>query len=205
MKINLAVFASTSGTDLQAIIDAQKSGELPEADLKFVLSNKKDCYALTRAGLAGIRTVYLDSKGMTREDFDAECLKACQEEKIDLIVLIGYMRLISSVLLVPYRNKIINIHPSLLPKYPGMDMDVHREVLANHEKETGCTLHFVDEGMDTGPIILQQPVPVDENDTPDSLKNKVQAEEKKIILQGIKLFASGRLKVVGDKVVVQRP
>ena len=116
-KINIAVFASTKGTDLQAIIDAQKLGQMDYADLKFVLSDKKDCYALERARKAGIKTIFINPKGKSREEFDAECLKVCQEHQINLIVLIGYMRIISKVLIEWYENKIMNIHPSLLPKY----------------------------------------------------------------------------------------
>ena len=168
-KINLAVFASTKGTDLQAIIDAKESGNLEFADLKFVLSNKKDCYALERARKAGINTIYINQKNKNREKFDAECLKVCQEHKIDLIVLIGYMRIMTSVIINPYKNRIMNIHPSLLPKYPGMDLDVHKEVLFNKEKESGCTLHFVNEDLDGGPTIIQKKVKIVENETVESL------------------------------------
>ncbi|MFA6304841.1 MAG: phosphoribosylglycinamide formyltransferase [Patescibacteria group bacterium] len=186
--INLAVFASTKGTDLQAIIEARQKGELTGIDLKFVLSDKKDCYALERARQANIKTYFIDPKGKTREEFDAECLQIAQEEKTDLILLIGYMRIITKVLIEPYKNKIINIHPSLLPKYPGMDLDVHDEVLKNKETETGCTLHFVTEEVDGGEIILQEKVAIGDNETPQSLKRKVQAKEKEVILKGLKLF-----------------
>ncbi len=188
-KINLAVFASTKGTDLQAIIDAKESGNLEFADLKFVLSNKKDCYALERARKAGINTIYINQKNKNREKFDAECLKVCQEHKIDLIVLIGYMRIMTSVIINPYKNRIMNIHPSLLPKYPGMDLDVHKEVLFNKEKESGCTLHFVNEDLDGGPTIIQKKVKIVENETVESLRNKVQKLEQQVILEGIKMFA----------------
>jgi len=199
-KINLAVFASTRGTDLQAIINALKSGELKGIDLKFVLSDKKDCYALERARLAGIKTIFIDPKARplrlakqggrdkSREEFDAECLKACQEHQIDLILLIGYMRIITKVLIEPYCERIMNIHPSLLPKYPGMDLDVHQEVLKNKEKETGCTLHWVTEELDAGPIIIQEKVAIDPGETPETLKAKVQAKEQAVILKGIKMF-----------------
>lgn len=186
--INLAVFASTKGTDLQAVIDAIKARELPNVDLKFVLSDKKDCYALERARQASIKTYIIDPKGKKREEFDAECLTICQNEKIDLILLIGYMRIITKVLIAPYQNKIINIHPSLLPKYPGMDLNVHEEVLRNKETESGCTLHYVTEDLDGGEIILQVKVKVDENETPESLKIKVQAKEQEVILQYLRMF-----------------
>ncbi|MFQ5796191.1 MAG: phosphoribosylamine--glycine ligase [Candidatus Bipolaricaulia bacterium] len=194
-RINLAVFASTHGTDLQAIIDANKAGQLDYVDLKFVLSNKKDCYALERARKAGLKTIFIDPKGKTRDRYDEECLKVCRQHNIDLIVLIGYMRIISPVLIRSYRNKIMNIHPSLLPQYPGMDMEVHRAVIENQEKESGCTLHFVDDGVDTGPIILQEKLTIDENETPESLKKKVQAKEKEVILRGIRMFAEGTIQL----------
>jgi phosphoribosylglycinamide formyltransferase-1 len=188
-KVNLAVFVSTRGTDLQAVIDARKAGQLDFVDLKFVLSDKENCYGLERARQAGIKTVYLNPQGKSREEFDAECLKACREHQIDLILLIGYMRIMTKIIIEPYQNRIYNIHPSLLPKYPGMDLDVHREVLKNKETESGCTLHIVTEDLDAGPIILQAKVKVEENETPESLKAKVQAKEAKVILQGLKMFA----------------
>lgn len=187
-KINLAVFASTKGTNLQAIIDGIRDGSLDFVDLKFVLSNKKNCYALERAHRAGLKTFFIDSNGKTREEFDEECLQICQENEIDLILLIGYMRIITPLLISKYKNKIMNIHPSLLPKYPGMDLDVHQEVLQNNEKESGCTLHFIDIGVDTGPIILQAKVKVDKDETPESLKTKVQAKEQEVIIAGLNKF-----------------
>lgn len=187
-KLSLAIFASTKGTDLQVILDGIKSGQLDFIDLKFVLSDKKDCYALERTRRAGVRTVYIDPKGKSRREFDRECLRVCQEHDIDLILLIGYMRIISPEFVEAYRNRIMNIHPSLLPKYPGMDLDVHREVLKNYETESGCTLHFIDTGVDTGPIIMQAKVGVSPGETPESLKTKVQKKEQEIILLGLKKF-----------------
>jgi len=194
-KINLAIFASTKGTDLQAIIDALKSNRLLGVDLKFVLSNKKDCYALERSRQAGFKTIFINPKNKSREEFDDECLKVCREHQIDLIVLIGYMRIVTKVLVEPYKNRIMNIHPSLLPKYPGMDLDVHREVLKNQEKETGCTLHWVTENLDAGPIIIQEKVLIVQGETPESLKEKVQAKEKEIIVKGIEMFRDGQLRI----------
>jgi len=191
-KINLAVFASTKGTDLQAIIDAKSSGGLDFVDLKFVLSDKQNSGALEKARKAEIKDVYLDPKGKKREEYDRECLAICTENNVDLILLIGYMRIISPVLIRAYNNRIINIHPSLLPKYPGMDIDVHKAVLAAGEKETGCTLHFVDSGVDTGEIILQEKVLVEEGETPESLKKKVQAKEQEVILKGLKMITEAK-------------
>jgi phosphoribosylglycinamide formyltransferase-1 len=193
-RINLAIFASTRGTDLQAVIDGISRGDLNFIDLKFVLSNKENCFALQRAQKAGVKTFFINPKGKTREEFDRECLGICQEQNIDLILLIGYMRIITPVLLRPFRNRIMNIHPSLLPKYPGMDLDVHQAVLDAGEKETGCTLHFIDEGVDTGPVILQEKVKIGEEETVESLKEKVQSKEQEIIISGLEMFAAGKIK-----------
>lgn len=202
-KINIAVFASTKGTDLQAIINEIKASRLSEADLKFVLSDKKDCYALKRAKEQGFRTIYINPKEKTREEFDQECLKYLEEHNIDLVLLIGYMRIISKDLVNQYKNKIMNIHPSLLPAFAGgMDKNVHQEVLDCGVKVSGCTLHFVDEGADTGPIILQNAVSITEEETTDSLKEKVQTEEKKLFIKVIKLFANNKIKVKGRKVKI---
>jgi len=187
--LNLAIFASTKGTDLQAIIDAKQKGELNNVCIKFVLSDKKNCYALERARIAGFKTIFVNPKGKTREEFDKECLEICLEYKIDLILWIGYMRIITPILINQFKNRIYNIHPSLLPKYPGMNLDVHKAVLDNNEKETGCTLHIVTEEVDAGPIVLQARVQVAPNETVDSLKKKVQKKEQEIILKGIKMFA----------------
>ncbi len=189
-KINLAVFASTKGTDLQAIIDAIGAGNLKEADLKFVLSNKKDCYALERARHHGFKVIFVDPTGKTREEYDKECLRHLKEEKIDLVLLLGYMRIVSDILVNAYRNRMMNIHPSLLPKYAGgMNRNVHEEVLKNKEKESGCTLFFIDGGVDTGHVISQARIEINKGETVESLKQRVQEQEKILILRAIKDFA----------------
>lgn len=189
-KLNLAVFASTNGTDLHAVIEAIEAGILKEADLKFVLSNKKDCYALERAKNHGFKVIFVDPKGKTREEYDKECLRYLKEHKIDLVLLLGYMRIVSDILVNAYRNKIMNIHPSLLPKYAGgMNRDVHAEVLKNKDKESGCTLFFIDGGVDTGPIISQAKLKINKGETVESLKKRVQEQEKVLIIRAIKDFA----------------
>lgn len=202
-KTNIAILGSTRGTDLQAIIDAIKNGELEEADLKIVISNKEDAYILERAKQAGIPTMFIPAKDKTREEFDQEVMKVLEENKINLVLLIGYMRYLSKEFVEKYRYRIMNIHPSLLPAFAGgMDKNVHQEILDHGCKVTGCTLHFVDEGADTGPIILQKAVEIKENETVDSLKEKVQKSEQEIILKAIKLFVRGKLKVEGKKVQI---
>ena len=192
--------ASTSGTDMQAIIDAIEAKKL-NANISVVISNKEDCYALERARKHKLKAVFIDAKDKTREEFDKESAKVLDENKVELILLIGYMRFLSEWFVNKYENKIMNIHPSLLPAFAGnMDKNVHEEVLKHGTKVTGCTLHFVDKGADTGPIILQKAISIDEDETVDTLKDKVQEAEQEIILKAIKLFADGKLKVEGKRV-----
>ncbi|MBI2541433.1 phosphoribosylglycinamide formyltransferase [Candidatus Woesearchaeota archaeon] len=201
--LRLGILASTKGTDLQAIIDAIISKKL-NAFISVVISNKKDAYALERAKNHGINAVFLEPKGKTREGYDKEIAGILDENKVDLTLLIGYMRFLSPWFVNKYRNRIINIHPSLLPEYAGgMDIDVHAEVLKNNEKTTGATLHFVDEGADTGPIILQKEVRIEKNETAGSLKAKVQKAEQDIIVKAINLFEKGKIKVKGSKVIIK--
>ncbi|OYT52997.1 MAG: phosphoribosylglycinamide formyltransferase [Candidatus Altiarchaeales archaeon ex4484_2] len=199
-KLRIGVLASTRGTDLQAIIDEIEAGRL-DAEVSIVLSNKEDAYALTRARKHGIKAVFLESKGKTREEFDREMMELLENEGVEVIALIGYMRLLSPEFVQKYMNRIMNVHPSLLPAFAGgMDENVHKTILEHGVKVSGATIHFVDEGADTGPIILQEAVPVTEDETVDSLKEKVQAVEKKLFPKALGLFHQGRLRVEGRRV-----
>jgi len=199
--LKIAVLGSTRGTDLQAVIDAIESGKLKDVEISFVLSNKEEAYTLERAKKHNLKAIFLDPKDKEREEYDKEVDKLLEEHNIELVLLIGYMKLMSSWFVQKWLNKVMNIHPSLLPKYAGgMDKNVHEEVLKNKDKVTGCSLIFIDEGADTGPIILQKEVNVDEQETVDSLKEKVQKAEQEIIIKGIKLFRDKKLKVEGKKV-----
>lgn len=202
MSNNVAILASTSGTDMQAIIDAIENGKL-NAEIKVVISNKPDNYALTRAKNHNIPAFFLDPKGKSREEYDKDISKILEENNVGLILLIGYMKLLTPLFVKKYENKVMNIHPSLLPAYAGgMDLNVHEQVLKRGCKVTGASLIFIDDGADTGPIILQKPVEIEDNDTPDTLKDKVQKAEQEILLQGIKLYFDNRLKVDGKRVSV---
>jgi len=217
--LHIGILASTKGTDMQAVIDAINSKKL-NAVISVVISDKKDAYALERAKKHNIDAVFVDSKGKQflieaksadikdketlREHFDKYISKILNEHHVDLILLIGYMRFLSPWFVNRYKNRIMNIHPSLLPKYArGMDIDVHAEVLRNKEKTTGATLHFVDESVDAGPIIMQKEVPIDENETVDSLKAKVQKAEQEIIVKAIDLYNRGKINVKGGKVIIK--
>ena len=196
--MNIAVLASTNATDMQVLIDEIGKGRL-SANL-FLIVNK-DCGAIDRAKKHGIPYWLVPSKGKEREAFDKEFSAVIDEHHCELILCIGYMRFLSPWFVKKYRNKIMNIHPSLLPEFAGgMDTNVHGEVLKSGVKKTGCTLHFVDEGADTGPIIMQKEVPVEEGETVDSLKAKVQKAEQEIILKAVKKFIDGKITVKGDRV-----
>ena len=196
-KLKLGVLASTRGTDLQAIIDAIESGGL-DAEITIVISNKKDAYALERARKHGIEELFIDPSGKTREEFDRVVSRELDVRGVELIALIGYMRYLSRWFVNKYKNKIMNVHPSLLPAFAGgMDLNVHKAVLDRGCKVSGCTIHFVDEGADTGPIIIQKPVSIGENETVDTLRDKVQELEKQAFVEAVQLFGEGKLKVEG--------
>jgi len=157
----IGVLASTKGTDLQAIIDEMKDGKMPGIELAVVLSNKEDAFALERARAAGYKAIFVDPKGKIREEYDLELARILKENGVDLVVLIGYMRILSPGFVRQFPRRIINVHPALMPKFSGpgyFGANVHEAVLKAGEKETGCTIHFVDEGVDTGEIIIQQKI-----------------------------------------------
>jgi len=192
----IVVLASTRGTDLQAIIDEIKAGKMHGIELSAVISNKKDCYALQRAKEQGYETHFISQKGKTREEFDKEMAQIIEEKHADLIVLVGFMRILSSWFVREFKNKIINIHPAIdMKKYGGAGFfggNVHEAVLKAGEKETGCTIHYVTEDVDTGPIIVQAKVKITPDDTVDTLKYKVQALEKKLYPEVIRKLALSR-------------
>ncbi len=202
MILNIGVLASTKATDLQAVIDAIQAKQL-NSKISVVVSNKGDAYALERAKKHNIEAVFINSKDKEREDFDREVNDVLEKYDVDLILAIGYMRILSGWFVNKWKNKIMNIHPSLLPAFAGgMDKDVHTEVLKAGVKETGCTLHFVTEEVDSGPIIMQKKVDVAENETIESLKAKVQKAEQEVIVKALKLYDEGKMKVEGSKVVI---
>ena len=190
--MNFAVFASGFGSNLQAIIDAVARGEI-KADLKLVLSDKKNSFALERAQKAGIPTVWIDPKQFQdRASFDAACLKELKKNKIDFIALAGYMRILSPGFIKAYSNKIINIHPAYLPAFKGAN--AIKDAFAAKVKETGVTVHFVVEEVDSGPIILQEKLLIEPQDTLESLEKRVHALEHKLYPKAIALFVDGKIK-----------
>ena len=191
--LKLGVLGSTKGTDLQTILDAISSGEL-DAEISIVLSNRKKAYILERAENHNVPALFMSQKDKTREEFDSEMTTILIKHKVDLVLLIGFMRILSAEFCREWGDKLLNVHPSLLPKYAGgMDTNVHEEVLKNGEAETGCTIHFVTDEVDGGPILIQKKCTVDFDDTVSTLKAKVQKLEGEAFVEAIKLIQSGNV------------
>ena len=189
--MNIAVFVSGNGTNLQAIIDAVSHGKI-NTKIALVISDNKDAYALTRAKEASIETFVLSPKGFkTREDYDKEIIKELQKRNVELVVLAGFMRLVSPYFVKEYNNRIINIHPSLLPAFKG----THgiKDAFESGIKTTGVTVHFVDSELDHGPIILQEAVKISENDTLESLEKRIHEVEHRLYPKAIKMFVDGKI------------
>lgn len=203
--LKLAVCVSGGGTNLQAIIDAIEAGQIHDTDISLVISNNPNAYALERAKKAGIEGICISPKSYENRDaFNAAFLEKLDAAKVDLVVLAGFLVVIPEIMIKKYRNRIINIHPSLIPSFCGTGyygLKVHEGVLARGVKVTGATVHFVDEGTDTGPIILQKAVVVQQDDTPEVLQRRVMEEaEWQIMPQAIDLIARGKVSVVDGKV-----
>ena len=201
-----AILVSGGGTNLQAIIDAKASGLIRNAEISLVISNNPSAYALTRAKNAGIKASCISpSEFDSREAFNKALTDALIEAEIDLVVLAGFLVIIPYEMVEKFRNRIINVHPSLIPSFCGTGcygLKVHEKALSRGVKITGATVHFVDEGTDTGPIILQKAVEVKDGDTAETLQKRVMEEaEWKILPEAIELVASGQVKVVDGKTV----
>ena len=192
---------SGRGSNLQAIIDAIEAGEL-DCRLMVVISDRQDAQALERARKHGIEAVFLDPKGYrTREAFDQAVLSVLAEHQVELVCLAGYMRVLSPTFVRALPGQIMNIHPALLPAFPGLH--AQRQALRHGVKVSGATVHFVEEGVDTGPIICQAAVPVREDDTEETLSARILLQEHQLYPRAIRLYAEGRLSVVGRRVLVR--
>jgi len=197
------VLASGRGSNLQSIIGRCADKTLA-AEIALVLSNNAEAGALARAAEAEIPTLHIDHRSFpTREQFDERMATALREAEVDLVVLAGFMRLLSTAFIEAFSGRIINIHPSLLPAFPGLN--VQRKALEHGVRVSGCTVHFVDTGLDTGPIIIQAAVPVLASDTEESLSDRILAEEHRIYPRAIQLFAEGHLHIEGRRVHIAPP
>lgn len=205
--LKLAVLVSGGGTNLQAIMDSIDDGRITNAEIRVVISNNAGAYALTRAEKYGVEALLLSPKSFdTREEFNQKLLEALKKREIDLVVLAGYLVVVPPCVIEEYENRIINIHPSLIPSFCGTGcygLHVHEKALARGVRVSGATVHFVDEGTDTGPILLQKPVMVEQDDTPEVLQRRIMEQAEWVILpKAIDLIANGKVHVDGRKVTV---
>jgi phosphoribosylglycinamide formyltransferase-1 len=199
--IRIGILVSGSGSNLQSILDACERSEI-DGQVCVVISNVPGVYALERAMKKNIPTVVLPYGGFAdRESYDRELVKILKEYQVDLVALAGFMRVITPVFLESFQGKVMNIHPALLPSFPGLG--VRQKAIDYGVRFSGCTVHFVDDGVDTGPIIIQAVVPVYPDDTEESLKDRILKEEHKIYPKAIQLYAQGRLIIEGRKVLIR--
>ena len=198
--MEVAVLASGRGTNFQAIIDAKNKGKLPNANIKILIVNNDKAQAIEIAKKYDVKFYIVKSKNKKRENFEIEILEILSRNAIEVIALAGFMRILSKHFVNKYKDKIINIHPSLLPKFPGVN--AHRDAIEAGANESGCTVHFVDEGVDTGPIILQESIKIDRKDDENSLAKKILPLEHKIYPIAIELLCSQKLDIKEGKVII---
>ena len=190
--IRLGVLGSTRGTDLEAILSAINNKKLA-AEVSVVISNRENAYILTRAKNHKVPSLFISHKNKSREEFDKNVTTILKQYNVELVLLIGFMRILSAEFCQAWRDRVLNVHPSLLPKYPGgMDERVHEEVLKNGDHETGCTIHFVTETVDSGPVLVQKRCTIETNETMATLKLKVQALEGGAFIEAIQLIQNNK-------------
>ncbi len=199
MTKRIGVLLSGRGSNFEALADSVASGRIPNAEIALVLSNREAAAGIDRAKSRGLTTRIIPSKGLEREAYDRLVVAALNEAKVDLICLAGYMRLLSPYFVAAFPQKILNIHPSLLPSFPGLE--AQKQALDYGVKFAGCTVHFVDENLDAGPIILQSVVPVEDGDTEETLSARILKEEHRIYSEAVKLVLEGEYKIIGRRVV----
>jgi phosphoribosylglycinamide formyltransferase-1 len=198
MKKRIGVLLSGRGSNFEALAANVASGRIPNAEI--ALSNREDARGIEKARALGIEARVISSKGLEREAYDKLVVAALQERRVDLVCLAGYMRLLSPQFVAAFHNRILNIHPSLLPAFPGME--AQRQALEHGAKFSGCTVHFVDENLDAGPIVLQACVPVEDSDTPETLSERILREEHRIYAEAVRIVLEGRFRVEGRRVLI---
>jgi phosphoribosylglycinamide formyltransferase 1 len=195
----IGVLLSGRGSNLEALAESVSAGRIPGAEIAIVIANREGAQGIERAQSRGLATKVIPSRGLEREAYDRQVVSVLQDNQVDLVCLAGYMRLLSAYFVQSFPQRILNIHPSLLPSFPGLESQ--RQALEYGVKFAGCTVHFVDENLDAGPIILQATVPVVDSDTADSLAEKILREEHRIYTEAVKLILSGHFKIEGRRVV----
>ena len=191
---------SGRGSNFEALADSVAAGRIPNAEIAIVISNRENAPGIEKARARGNPGQVIPSRGLEREAYDKLVLAALGEKKVDLVCLAGYMRLLSPAFVAAYRGRILNIHPSLLPAFPGLESQ--RQAIEHGAKFSGCTVHFVDENLDAGPIILQAAVPIQDDDTPETLSERVLKEEHRIYTEAVRIVLEGRYRMEGRRVLL---
>jgi phosphoribosylglycinamide formyltransferase-1 len=199
MTKRIGVLLSGRGSNFEALADSISAGRIPNAEIAVVVSNREGAPGVNRALARGLATRVIPSKGLEREPYDRLVVAALREANVELICLAGYMRLLSPFFVAAFPQRILNIHPSLLPSFPGLESQ--KQALDYGVKFAGCTVHFVDENLDAGPIVLQAVVPVEDNDTEDSLSARILKEEHRIYSEAVKIVLEGKLRIEGRRVL----
>jgi phosphoribosylglycinamide formyltransferase-1 len=200
MKKRIGVLLSGRGSNFEALAANVASGRIPNAEIAIALSNREDARGIEKARVLGIEARVISSKGLEREAYDKLVVTALQEKRVDLVCLAGYLRLLSPQFVAAFHNRILNIHPSLLPAFPGLE--AQRQALEHGAKFSGCTVHFVDENLDAGPIVLQACVPIEDSDTPETLSERILREEHRIYAEAVRIVLEGRFRVEGRRVLI---
>jgi phosphoribosylglycinamide formyltransferase 1 len=200
MNKRIGVLLSGRGSNFEALADSVAAGRIPNAEIALVISNKESAQGLARAHERKIPAKAMPSKGLEREAYDKLVVAALKAANVDLVCLAGYMRLLSPHFVSAFPNRILNIHPSLLPAFPGLESQ--RQAIEHGTKFSGCTVHFVDEALDAGPIVLQACVPIEDDDTPDTLGERILKQEHRIYTEAVKIVLEGRYRIEGRRVRV---
>jgi phosphoribosylglycinamide formyltransferase-1 len=202
MMKRIGVLLSGRGSNFEALADSVAAGRIPEAEIALVVSNREGAAGIDRARARGLPTRVIPSKGLEREPYDRQVVAALREANVDLICLAGYMRLLSPFFVTAFPQRILNIHPSLLPSFPGLESQ--RQALEYGVKFAGCTVHFVDENLDAGPIVLQAVVPIEDRDTEVTLSARILQEEHRIYSEAVKIVLAGNYKIAGRRVLLTK-
>jgi phosphoribosylglycinamide formyltransferase-1 len=202
MMKRIGVLLSGRGSNFEALADSVAARRIPEAEIALVVSNREGAAGIDRARARGLATRVIPSKGLEREPYDRQVVAALREANVDLICLAGYMRLLSPFFVTAFPQRILNIHPSLLPSFPGLESQ--RQALEYGVKFAGCTVHFVDENLDAGPIVLQAVVPIEDRDTEVTLSARILQEEHRIYSEAVKIVLAGNYKIAGRRVLLTR-
>lgn len=202
MAKRIGVLLSGRGSNFEALADSIAAGRIPDAEIAIVLSNRETAPGIEKARARGIAVKAIPSTGLQREAYDKLVVEALRGSKVDLVCLAGYMRLLSPYFVAAFPNRILNIHPSLLPAFPGLE--AQRQALEHGVKFTGCTVHFVDENLDAGPILVQAVVPVKDCDTVETLSERVLEEEHRIYTEAVRIVLEGRYRIEGRRVLLEK-